>query len=96
MREFFYKTVRQSVANFTAMTIAEKEALEAGASEEQLLEAARYDSQLEVLRALASTGPGNIRSAENVATSIAGALIRAAGERTVDLLQLHQSAVEAR
>ena len=52
--------------------------------------------QVEVLKALAATGPGNLRAAENVAASVASSLIRAAGERTVDLLQLHQSAVEKR
>lgn len=109
-KEFFYKTVRQTVAAFVNGTItAEEEEAERvralsddgsdgrryrGTSGEDPL--GEYKVQLDVLRALAATGPGNLRAAENVAASVSSALIRAAGERTVDLLQLHQSAVEKR
>ena len=103
-RQFFYKTVRQSVNNFVAMTVAhgeEEEEREQHGSAHANVEAnvsasIFYEDQLDVLRALASTGPGNIRAAENVAASVASALIRAAGERTVDLLHMHQTALEKR
>lgn len=116
-REFFYKTVRQTVNNFVSAALAEDEergiaeaevgateddgaagnsgnrkGRDAGASRAQ----AELSHQLEVLRALAATGPGNIRAAEGVAASVASALIRAAGERTMDLMQLHQIAVDRR
>lgn len=118
-REFFYKTVRQTVNSFVTAALAEEEDREAQQQEEQesgrggggadegnssssaVVGAARraqaeLNHQLEVLRALAATGPGNIRAAESVAASVASAMIRAAGERTVDLMRLHQTDVDRR
>jgi len=109
-KEFFYKTVRQTVQSFVAGAIAAEEdaaererALSDDGSDGRRYRGTggvdpldEYRGQVEVLRALAATGPGNLRAAENVAASVASSLIRAAGERTVDLLQLHQSAVEKR
>lgn len=69
---------------------AEDEATESDAADEA------WQQHLSVLRTLAAAGPGNVRAAEAIAASAASAVIRAAGERTGDLLQLHQTAVEKR
>jgi hypothetical protein len=108
-REFFYKTVRQTVGSFVAMVAAEEDRRERqGSQGAEYDEAADSDAQagavadeawqhhLSVLRTLAAAGPGNVRAAEAIAASAASAVIRAAGERTGDLLQLHQTAVEKR
>ena len=110
VRGFFYKTIRQTVSSFVAATVAAEEresARELYGEEDEEANAADGDRQgavddsswrhhLTVLRALASTSPSNVRAAEGVAASAASAVIQAVGERTVDLLQLHQSALEKR
>ena len=102
VRGFFYKTIRQTVSSFVAATVAAEEresARELYGEEDEEANAADGDRQgavddsswrhhLTVLR--------NVRAAEGVAASAASAVIQAVGERTVDLLQLHQSALEKR
>jgi hypothetical protein len=102
-REFFYKTVRQAVGSFVAMVAAEEDRRERQSSvgEDEVADGdaagdEAWQQHLSVLRTLAAAGPGNIRAAEAIAASAASAVIRAAGERTGDLLQLHQTAVEKR
>lgn len=102
-REFFYKTIRQTVVEFVSWTAAEEERVAAADDADDL--STRHESeaaeegwlhQLAVLRALAAAGPGNVRAAEGLAASVASAVIRAAGERGAGLLQLHQTASEKR
>lgn len=102
-REFFYKTLRQAVAEFVAWAAAEEERAAVKDDADMGSEAQESESaeegwlhQLTVLRALAAAGPGNVRAAEGLAASVASAVIRAAGERGAGLLQLHQTAAEKR
>jgi hypothetical protein len=102
-REFFFKTVRLTVSEFVSWASDQdgrgsQPESEGGYSQQEGGGGAEegWQHHLVVLRGLAAAGPGNIRAAESVAASLASAMIRAAGERSAELLTLHQTAAEKR
>jgi hypothetical protein len=53
----------------------------------------QFKRQLQRLRLLASSGPGNLKAAEGLASSAAEAIISAAGEQAMQLVELHQTSL---
>jgi hypothetical protein len=53
----------------------------------------QFNRQLQCLRLLASSGPGNMKAAESLAASAASAIVSAAGEQAVQLVESHQTSL---